>query len=114
MATCWDRGTPPRYTNVSVPRLTPEQTVRTITSSGPGSGSVTGRISPEPGARSQYASARFVVTSVTLPQRAVLTGPARSVTSRLQPGRGTNHDRSGFSDMSVTSSRLRAPEVRVG
>jgi hypothetical protein len=40
-----------------VPRLTPDRTVRTITSSGPGSGNLTGRISPHPGARSQNACA---------------------------------------------------------
>src|SRR5580692_11362970 len=59
MARYWAGGTAPRNTNVSVPRLTPERNVRTITSSGPGSDSVTGRISPQPGARSQnaYASA---------------------------------------------------------
>ena len=42
-------GTPPRNTSVSVPRLTPDRRVRTRTSSRPGSGSVTGRISPQPG-----------------------------------------------------------------
>ena len=57
MAAYWAGGTPPRNTNVSVPRLTPDRKVRTITSSGPGSGSVTGRISPQPGARSQNACA---------------------------------------------------------
>ena len=46
MAAYWLGGTPPRNTSVSVPRLTPERTVRTVTSSVPGSGSVTGRISP--------------------------------------------------------------------
>ena len=63
MASYWLGGTPPRNTNASVPRLTPDRRVRTITSSGPGSGSVTGRISPQPGALSQNACASpFTVT----------------------------------------------------
>ena len=66
MAAYWDGGTPPRNTSVSVPRLTPERTVRTSTSSRPGSGSVTGRISPTPGARSQNACASLC-TGLTLP-----------------------------------------------
>lgn len=57
MARCWAGGTPPRKTNVSVPRLTPDRSVRTITSPCPGLESVTGRISPQPGARSQNACA---------------------------------------------------------
>src|SRR5829696_7691768 len=57
MVAYWPGGTRPWNTNVSVPRLTPERRVRTTTSSGPGSGSVTGRISPQPGARSQNACA---------------------------------------------------------
>ena len=57
IAAYWSGGTPPRKTSVSVPRLTPERMVRTSTSSGPGSGSATGRISPRPGARSQNACA---------------------------------------------------------
>ena len=55
IAAYWPGGTPPRNTNVSVPRLTPDRKVRTTTSPRPGSGSVTGRISPRPGARSQNA-----------------------------------------------------------
>ena len=55
-----------RNTNVSVPRLTPDRRVRTITSPRCGSGSVTGRISPEPGARSQNACAS-TCTDLTLP-----------------------------------------------
>src|SRR3954447_6589090 len=50
-------GTPPRKASVSVPRLTPDRNVRTTTSSRPGAGSDTGRISPHPGERSQNASA---------------------------------------------------------
>ena len=57
IAAYWPGGTPPRNTNVSVPRLTPDSKVRTTTSSRPGSGSVTGRISPQPGSRSQNARA---------------------------------------------------------
>ena len=57
IAACWLGGTPPRNTSVSVPRLTPDRSVRTSTSPRPGSGSATGRISPRPGARSQYACA---------------------------------------------------------
>ena len=57
IAAYWLGGTPPRNTSVSVPRLTPERRVRTTTSSRPGSGSVTGRISPQPGSRSQNARA---------------------------------------------------------
>jgi hypothetical protein len=57
MAAYWLGGTPPRKTSVSVPRLTPERSVRTTTSPRPGSGNVTGRISPRPGARSQNACA---------------------------------------------------------
>src|SRR5215213_1233819 len=57
MVAYWLSGTPPRNTSVSVPRLTPVRKVRTSTSSGPGSGTQTGRISPTPGLRSQNASA---------------------------------------------------------
>ena len=57
IAAYWLGGTPPRNTSVSVPRLTPERSVRTTTSPRPGSGSATGRISPRPGARSQNACA---------------------------------------------------------
>ena len=53
----WLGGTPPRNTSVSVPRLMPDRSVRTITSPRPGSGSAAGRISPRPGARSQNACA---------------------------------------------------------
>ena len=35
MAAYWPGGTPPRNTSVSVPRLTPDRKVRTITSSAP-------------------------------------------------------------------------------
>ena len=38
-----------------MPRLIPDRTVRTTTSPGPGAGSPTGRISPQPGSRSQNA-----------------------------------------------------------
>ena len=51
------RRHPPRYTSLSVPRLMPVRMVRTTTSVMLGSGSVTGRISPWPGARSQNACA---------------------------------------------------------
>src|SRR5215210_4689606 len=57
IATYWLGGTPPRNTSVSVPRLTPDRSVRTTTSPLPGSGSATGRISPRPGLRSQNACA---------------------------------------------------------
>src|SRR5215217_2256380 len=57
MVAYWLSGTPPRNTSVSVPRLTPVHRVRTSTSSGPGSGTLTGRISPTPGSLSQNASA---------------------------------------------------------
>ena len=57
MAACWLSGTWPPKTNVSVPRLTPVRSVRTRTSSGPGSGSVTGRICPRPGSVTQKAAA---------------------------------------------------------
>src|SRR5215218_5923004 len=57
IAAYWLGGTPPRNTSVSVPRLTPDRSVRTTTSPRSGSGSTTGRISPSPGARSQYACA---------------------------------------------------------
>ena len=57
IAAYWPGGTPPRKTSVSVPRLTPDRSVRTTTSSRPGWGSATGRISPCPGARSQNACA---------------------------------------------------------
>ena len=40
-----------------MPRLTPDRSVRTSTSSGPGSGNSTGRISPWPGSRIQNARA---------------------------------------------------------
>ena len=43
------------YARAKVPRLTPDHIVRTNTSSRPGSGSLAGRISPTPGARSQNA-----------------------------------------------------------
>src|SRR3954447_25202143 len=62
-------GTPPRKASVSVPRLTPDRNVRTTTSSRPGSGTVTGRISPRPGARSQNARAS-ISTGLTLPDAA--------------------------------------------
>ena len=42
----WLSGTPPRKTRLSVPRLTADHSVRTSTSSGPGRGTTTGRISP--------------------------------------------------------------------
>src|SRR5688572_21929260 len=70
----WLGGTPPRNTSVSVPRLTPDRSVRTTTSARPGSGSATGRISPCPGARSQnacassstsYASATYGISGAT-------------------------------------------------
>jgi hypothetical protein len=64
IAACWLRGTPPRNTRVSVPRLTPEKSVRTTTSSGPGSGSPIVRISPSPGARSQKARAVWGMSSL--------------------------------------------------
>src|SRR5215208_1331457 len=57
IAAYWLGGTPPRNTSVSVPRLTPDRSVRTTTSSLPGSGSLTRRISPRPGPRSQNACA---------------------------------------------------------
>src|SRR5215211_5051069 len=57
IATYWLAGTPPRNTRVSVPRLIPERSVLTTTSSGPGCGSDTGRISPTPGSHSQNACA---------------------------------------------------------
>ena len=63
IAACWSAGTPPRNTSVSVPRLTPERTVRTSTSPGPGSGTSTGRISPTPGSLSQNALACTAITS---------------------------------------------------
>ena len=53
----WLSGTRPPNTSVSVPRLTPVRSVRTSTSSGPGSGSATGRISPRPGSATQNADA---------------------------------------------------------
>ena len=67
IAAYWLAGTPPRNTSVSVPRLTPERSVRTRTSPGPGSGSEAGRISPTPGSRSQNASASLR-TGLTLPR----------------------------------------------
>jgi hypothetical protein len=70
MAAYWSGGTPPRKTNVSVPRLMPDRKVRTITSSRRGWGSVTGRISPRPGVPSQNACAS-TCTDVTLPDLAV-------------------------------------------
>ena len=75
MAAYWAAGTPPRNTSVSVPRLTPDRKVRTITSSRPGWGSVTGRISPQPGARSQkaWASTCMVLTMPDLGVNGSLT-----------------------------------------
>ena len=82
IAAYWLGGTPPRNTSVSVPRLTPDRSVRTTTSPRPGSGSATGRISPCPGARSQnacassstsYASASYGIGSVGLPAGRDLT-----------------------------------------
>src|SRR6185503_15206672 len=55
-------GTAPRNASVSVPRLTPDRSVRTMTSPRPGSGSATGRISPCPGALSQNASASYRIS----------------------------------------------------
>jgi hypothetical protein len=79
MAANWLSGTPPRKTRVSVPRLTPEKRVRTSTSSGPGRGTTTGRISPSPGARIQKAYAggstsasQVLAGSVSVPGRAWL------------------------------------------
>ncbi len=46
-----------------MPRLTPEYSVRTTTSPGPGSGSATGRISPRPGAAIQKARADPGITT---------------------------------------------------
>src|SRR6266540_3639333 len=67
MLAYWLAGTPPENTSVSVPRLMPECRVRTRTSSGPGSGSRTGRISARPGDRSQRAWASRV-TGSSLPK----------------------------------------------
>ena len=55
IAAYWLSGTPPRNTSVSVPRLTPERTVRTSTSSAPTAGNGDGRISPRPGSLTQKA-----------------------------------------------------------
>ena len=49
IAVYWLSGTPPRKTRLSVPRLTPEHSARTTTSSSAGSGRETSRISPWPG-----------------------------------------------------------------
>ena len=57
IAAYWLAGTPPRNTSVSVPRLMPECSVRTRTSSGPGSGSDAAGSRPTPGSRSQNARA---------------------------------------------------------
>jgi hypothetical protein len=57
MTSYWLAGTRPEKTKVSVPRLTPEWSVRTSTSSCRGRGTETTRISPDPGARSQKARA---------------------------------------------------------
>ena len=54
-------GTPPRNTSVSVPRLTPDCSVRISTSPRAGSGTGTGLISPSPGSHSQNASASFLI-----------------------------------------------------
>ena len=51
----WSSGTAPRNTSVSLPRLIADRMVLTTTSPDPGSGSATGRISPQPGSRSQNA-----------------------------------------------------------
>src|SRR5215468_10326993 len=67
IAAYWLAGTPPRNTSVSVPRLMPEWTVCTRISSGPGSGSRTGRISPWPGRRSQKARASRVIGLLLAP-----------------------------------------------
>src|SRR5947209_3579134 len=73
MAAYWSGGTPPRNTSVSVPRLTPDLRLRTITSSRRGSDRVTVRISPQPGARSQNACASSC-TGPTLPDLAASDG----------------------------------------
>ena len=69
---CWSGGTPRRNTSVSVPRLTPDRTVRTTTSAGPGSGRSNGQLSPRSSARSRNACAIRRSTFSRL--RTVLTG----------------------------------------
>src|SRR6185312_6144910 len=60
-------GTPPRNTSPSVPRLTPDRSVRTSTSPGPGSGSATVRISPRPGSAIQNARASVGTGTLLFP-----------------------------------------------
>jgi hypothetical protein len=61
----WLGGTRPSKTSVSVPRLTPEYSVRTSTSPGPVGGSSNGLISPAEGPTDQNARAARD-TAVTL------------------------------------------------
>jgi hypothetical protein len=68
-----------------VPRLTADRKVRTMTSSRRGVGSVTGRISPHPGARSQNAYAS-VGTDLTLPDLRV-DGSVGAKPARPRPPR---------------------------
>src|SRR5436305_15307209 len=89
MAAYWLCGTPPRNTSVSVPRLTPDRMVRTTTSSRPGAGSATGRIAPQPGARSQNACAL------------ACTGFTTSRCHDYRRSRATNQDPLGEPDMLV-------------
>ena len=63
------RGTSPRKTRASVPRLTPDRRARTRTSSSPGTGMVALRSSPTPGARIQNATASGVTRVLDLPRR---------------------------------------------
>src|SRR5437899_1101286 len=59
-----ERGTAPRNTSASVPRLTAETSARTTTSPAPGAASVSRRISPAPGRATQKARASVTQDAV--------------------------------------------------
>ena len=103
----------PRNTNVSVPRLTPDRKVRTSTSSRPGSGSVTGRISPQPGARSQNACAS-ICTGLTLPDLGVNGSLERKPAQPRTPGRWRGAGPSACPARRRLATRPRPPPRALG
>src|SRR5262245_36788418 len=99
-------GTRPANTSSSVPRLTPLYSASTRTSSGPGSRSAAGQISPWPAAATQKArapipaptsstsvSALIAATRTTNARSPVEDGPPAPARRQLQPRIRPNHAR---------------------
>src|SRR3712207_2907483 len=115
MAVNWLSGTPPRKTRASVPRLTPDHSVRTSTSSGPGRGRGTGRISPSPGARSQKA---YAGTSTSPPGARRGVCPWRDGVARVERVTGvrsrTRHQLAAAAGAQVVLLAALSAEVGLG